>query len=64
MRWQRFLAYLSGGVDQELVLRNEYPATENRSLRNQIKGRLRLTDTERMNRADIPSAQTARLRSS
>ena len=39
-------AYISGSVDQELLLRNEYLVTENRILKNQIKGRLRLTDPE------------------
>jgi len=33
-------AYITGTVDQELLLRNEYLAAENRSLRAQIKGRL------------------------
>jgi hypothetical protein len=41
------LAYISGSVDEELLLRSEYLATENRILKNQIKGRLRLTDPER-----------------
>jgi len=53
MNWKRLLAYLTGTVDQELLLRNEYLATENRILRNQIKGRLRLTDPERMSLAEI-----------
>ncbi len=47
------LAYISGSVDQELLLRNEYLVTENRILRNQIKGRLRLTDPERISLAEI-----------
>jgi len=47
------LAYITGSVDQELLLRNEYLATENRILKNQIKGRLRLTDPERINLAEI-----------
>ena len=29
------LAYVSGSVDQELLLRNEYFVTENRILKNQ-----------------------------
>src|SRR5262249_2177023 len=41
------LAYITGTVDQELLLRNEYLVTENRILRNQITGRVRLTDGER-----------------
>ena len=47
------LAYLSGSVDQELLLQNEHLVTENRILKNQIKGRLRLTDPERINLAEI-----------
>ena len=30
MDWARLLAYITGTVDQELLLRNEYLATENR----------------------------------
>jgi hypothetical protein len=36
------LAYITGTVDQELLLRNEYLAAENRILRAKIKGRLLL----------------------
>jgi hypothetical protein len=43
MNWKRMLASISGSADQELLLRNEYLATENRILRNQIPGRLQLT---------------------
>ena len=38
MDWPRLLAYITGTVDQELLLRNEYLAAENRILRAQIKG--------------------------
>ena len=31
MDWTRILAYITGSVDQELLLRNEYLAAENRS---------------------------------
>ena len=41
MDWKILLAYITGAVDQELLLRNEYLVTENRILRNQIKGRIR-----------------------
>jgi hypothetical protein len=41
------LAYITGSVDQELLLRNEYLVTENRLLRQQIRGRLRLSDSDR-----------------
>ena len=40
-------------MDQELILRNEYQVRENRILRNQIQGRLRLTDPERVSLAEI-----------
>ena len=53
MDWKRLLAYITGSVDQELLLRNEYLAAENRILRNQIRGRLRLTDGERRTLAEI-----------
>jgi len=42
MDWKRLLAYITGSVDQELLLRNEYLVTENRLLRQQITGRIRL----------------------
>jgi len=51
--WKTFLAYITGSVDQELLLRNEYVVTENRILRNQITGRIRLNDGERKALADI-----------
>jgi putative transposase len=38
MDWKHLLAYITGTVDQELLLRNEYLVTEHRILRNQIKG--------------------------
>lgn len=53
MDWKRVLAYITGTVDQELLLRNEYLAAENRILRSQLKGRLRLTDPERKTLAEI-----------
>jgi hypothetical protein len=53
MDWKSFLAYITGSVDQELLVRNAYIVTENRVLRNQIKGRIRLTDGERKTLAEI-----------
>jgi hypothetical protein len=47
MDWKQLLAYSTGTVDQKLLLRNEYLVTENRLLRNQIKGHIRLSDGER-----------------
>jgi hypothetical protein len=42
-----------GSVDQELLLRHEYLITENRMLRQQIPGRVRLGDKERKRLAEI-----------
>jgi putative transposase len=53
MIWARMLAYITGTVDQELLLRNEYLAAENRILRAQIKGRLLLSDPEKVTLAQI-----------
>ena len=39
MEWARILAYITGTVDQELLLRNEYLTAENRILKAQLKGR-------------------------
>jgi len=53
MDWKHLLAYITGTVDQELLRRNEYLVTENRILRHQIKGRVRLSDGERKTLAEI-----------
>jgi hypothetical protein len=53
MDWVRILAYITGTVDQELVLRNEYLAAENRILKNQLNTPLRLTDAEWVTLAEI-----------
>jgi len=53
MNWKRLLAYITGSVDEELLLRNEYLVTENRILRSQIRGRVLLTDPERISLAEI-----------
>ncbi len=53
MNWKRLLACIIGSVDQELILRNQYLAAENRILQEQIRGRLRLTDPERISLAGI-----------
>ena len=47
MGWARILAYVTGTVDQELLARNEYLAAENRIIKAQLKGRLKLFDAER-----------------
>jgi putative transposase len=51
--WKKLLSYITGSVDQELLLRNEYLVTENRMLRQQIPGWVRLTDAERTTLAKI-----------
>jgi hypothetical protein len=53
MVWARMLAYITGTVDQELLLRNEYLAAENRIFKAQIKGRLLLSDGEKATLAEI-----------
>lgn len=47
------LAYITGSVDKELLLRNEYLAAENRILRAKIKGQLLLSDSEKITLPDI-----------
>ena len=44
MDWARILAYVTWTVDQELLTRNEYLAAENRILKTQLKGWLKLSD--------------------
>jgi hypothetical protein len=53
MKWTRILAYITGTVVQELLLRNEYLAAENRILKAQLKGCLRLSDAERAKLGEI-----------
>jgi putative transposase len=50
MIWAQLLAYVTGTVDQELLLRNEYLAAENRILKAQINGRLLLSQEEKARR--------------
>ena len=51
--WPHLLAYITGRVDKELMVRNEYLAAENRILRAKIKGRLQLSDGEKRTLAEI-----------
>src|SRR5216683_95154 len=51
--WLQLLAYVTGSINQELLLRNEYLAAENHILKSQLKGRLRLSDGERVTLAGI-----------
>ena len=52
-KWVRLLAYVTGSVNQELLLQNEYLAAENRILRAKLPPRLRLSDPERATLAEI-----------
>ena len=49
----RLLAYVTGLLNQELLLQVEYLAAENRILRAQLPGRLRLSNAERSTLAEI-----------
>jgi len=53
MLWARLPAYVTGTVNQELLLRNEYLPAENRILRGQIKGRWLLSEGEKATLAEI-----------
>jgi transposase InsO family protein len=53
MNWARILAYITGTVDQELLLRNEYLAAENRILKAQLEGRLLFSDVQRATLGEI-----------
>ena len=53
MPWKKLLANVTGSIDEELRLRNEYLVAENRILRSKINGRLRLKDEERRQLAKI-----------
>jgi transposase len=52
-RWARLLAYVTGLVNQQLLMQNEYLAAENRILRAHLPTRLRLSDPERSTLAEI-----------
>jgi hypothetical protein len=60
VRWKKLLTYITGSVDQELLLRNEYLIAENRLLRNQLQGRLQFKDSERKAWLKSALAWTAR----
>jgi putative transposase len=52
-KWVRLLAYITGMVNQRLLLQCEYLAAENRILRSQLPARLRLSDAQRSTLAEI-----------
>ena len=51
--WVHLLSFVTGLVNQELLLRNEYLVAENRILRARLSSRLRLTDPERCTLGEI-----------
>jgi hypothetical protein len=53
MEWKRLLGYITGSVNEDLLLRNEFLAEENRILRSKLGPRVRLTDPERIRLATI-----------
>src|SRR5665811_2524899 len=52
-KWARLLAYVTGLVNQKLLLQNEYLAAENRILRSRFPTRMCLADPERSTLAEI-----------
>jgi transposase len=53
MDWKKLLGSITASVDEELRLRNAYLIAENRILRQQITGRVPLTDGERKTLAEL-----------
>ena len=51
--WARLLAYVTGLINQRLLLQCEYLIAENQILRSHVTGRLRLSDAERSTLAEI-----------
>lgn len=51
-RWLKLLAYVTGSVNEKLLLRNEYLAAENQILRARLS-KLMLTNPERASLAEI-----------
>ena len=53
MNWKNLLRAITESVDEELRLRNAYLRAENRMLRQQISGRVHLTDSDRNALAEL-----------
>jgi hypothetical protein len=47
MDWKKLLGSIPASVDEEIRLRNAYLVAENRILRQQISGRVQLTEGDR-----------------
>ena len=52
-KWARLLPYVTGLMNQRLLLQNEYLIAETRILRSHLPTRLRLSDPERSTLAEI-----------
>src|SRR5678816_1974140 len=52
-KWARLMAYVTGLVNQKLLLQNEYLSAENRILRAHLPAQMRLSDPERSTLAEI-----------
>src|SRR5450755_3583513 len=52
-RWARLLTYVTGMVNQRLLLQNEYLIAENRILRAHLPTRIKLSDEQRSTLAEI-----------
>ena len=61
MPWKKMLAYVTGEIEESLLLRIEYLLEENRVLRNQIDRRILLTDSERRTLAEKAVSPCLRL---
>ncbi len=53
MDWKKLLGTITTSVDEEIRLRNAYLVAENRILRQQINGRVQLTDGDRRTLAEL-----------
>src|SRR6266571_6876070 len=53
MDWKKLRGSITESVDEELRLRNAYLVAENRILRQQINGRVQLTDSDRKTLAEL-----------
>src|SRR5213075_14942 len=60
INWARLLAFVTGLVNQQLLLQNEYLAAENRVLRAHLPTRLRLTNPREIRWRKSASASAAK----
>ena len=59
MSWKRLLANVTGSIDEELRVRNEYLVTENRILRSKIEDRRSKVSSDSKMRNDESLPQSA-----